>query len=63
MSRNICGSPTCVSFPVEVLTGEVATWQQYARGFTGQVVWLAIWLLLYLLVWKRGRRHYGAVGG
>ena len=37
--------------------------QQYARGFAGQVIWLAIWLMLYLLVWTRGRRHYGAVGG
>ena len=55
--------PYVVSFPVEVLTGDVETLGQYARGFTGQVVWLLIWLALYLLVWKRGRRHYGAVGG
>jgi len=55
--------PYVVSFPVEILTGDVSTLGQYARGFTGQVVWLAIWMSLYLLVWKRGRRHYGAVGG
>ena len=55
--------PYVVSFPVEILTGAVTTWQQYARGFTMQVIWLAIWLLLYLLVWRRGRRRYGAVGG
>ena len=41
----------------------VTTTAQYARGFAGQLIWLAIWLLLYLLVWTRGRRHYGAVGG
>jgi ABC-2 type transport system permease protein len=55
--------PYVVSFPVEILTGAVATWQQYARGFAMQIIWLAIWLLLYLLVWRRGRRRYGAVGG
>ncbi|MBA2685539.1 MAG: ABC-2 family transporter protein [Gemmatimonadaceae bacterium] len=55
--------PYVLSFPVEILTGAVTTWQQYARGYAGQLVWLAIWLLLYLLVWTRGRRHYGAVGG
>ena len=55
--------PYIVSFPVQVLTGAVTTTAQYARGFAGQVIWLAIWLMLYLLVWTRGRRHYGAVGG
>jgi ABC-2 type transport system permease protein len=55
--------PYMLSFPVEVLTGSVTTVAQYARGFAGQIVWLAIWMLLYLLVWKRGRRRYGAVGG
>ena len=63
-ARGACsGFPTCVSFPVEVLTGAVNTTADYARGFAGQVIWLAIWLLLYLLVWTRGRRRYGAVGG
>lgn len=55
--------PYVLSFPVEALTGEVTTAQQYLRGFAGQVVWLAIWLALYVIVWRRGRRHYGAVGG
>ncbi|MBK5187282.1 MAG: ABC-2 family transporter protein [Gemmatimonadaceae bacterium] len=55
--------PYVLSFPVELLTGSVTTMQQYVRGFAGQIIWLTIWLLLYLLVWRRGRRHYGAVGG
>jgi ABC-2 type transport system permease protein len=55
--------PYVLSFPVEILTGAVTTGRQYARGFAGQASWLAIWLLLYLLVWTRGRRRYGAVGG
>jgi ABC-2 type transport system permease protein len=55
--------PYVLSFPVQVLTGTVTTAAQYARGFAGQLIWLAIWLMLYLLVWSRGRKHYGAVGG
>jgi ABC-2 type transport system permease protein len=55
--------PYVLSFPVEILTGAVTTTEQYLRGFAGQVIWLSIWLLLYLMVWTRGRRHYGAVGG
>ena len=55
--------PYVLSFPVQVLTGTVTTTAQYVRGFAGQLIWLAIWLMLYLLVWTRGRRHYGAVGG
>lgn len=55
--------PYVLSFPVEVLTGTVTTAGDYARGFAGQIVWLAIWMSLYLLVWNRGRRRYGAVGG
>ena len=55
--------PYVLSFPVEILTGSVQTWQQYARGYAGQIVWLSIWILLYALVWSRGRQHYGAVGG
>ena len=55
--------PYVLSFPVEVLTGSVMSTAQYARGFAAQIVWLAIWMALYLLVWKRGRRRYGAVGG
>jgi ABC-2 type transport system permease protein len=55
--------PYVLSFPVEVLTGSVMSTAQYARGFAAQIVWLAIWVGLYLLVWRRGRRRYGAVGG
>jgi ABC-type uncharacterized transport system permease subunit len=55
--------PYMLAFPVEVLTGSVSTPAVYLRGFTGQVVWLAVWWALYRLVWRRGRRHYGAVGG
>jgi ABC-2 type transport system permease protein len=48
---------------VEILTGGIATPRELLRGFAMQVVWLLIWWLAYRLVWRRGMRHYGAVGG
>lgn len=55
--------PYVLAFPVGVLTGAVATPGALARGFLGQVVWLVVWWGAYRLVWRRGRVHYGAVGG
>jgi ABC-2 type transport system permease protein len=55
--------PYMLAFPVEVLTGEVATPGALARGFAGQAVWLAAWWGAYRLVWRRGLVRYGAVGG
>ena len=52
-----------LSFPVEVLTGQIVAPDELARGFAGQIVWLGIWYGLYRLVWTRGIRRYGAVGG
>jgi ABC-2 type transport system permease protein len=55
--------PYTLAFPVDLLTRDITTPGDIARGFAGQVVWLALWLGVYLFVWRRGRRHYGAVGG
>ena len=55
--------PYVLAFPVGVLTGEVATPGALARGFAGQVVWLAVWWGAYRVVWRRGLVKYGAVGG
>jgi ABC-2 type transport system permease protein len=55
--------PYMLAFPVEVLTGEVTTADAYLRGFAGQLAWLAVWWGAYRLVWWRGVRRYGAVGG
>ena len=55
--------PYILSFPVEVLTGAVHTWAGYWQGFLGQATWLVVWWGLYLVVWRRGLKHYGAVGG
>ena len=51
-----------VSFPVEVLMGQVqgtALWQ----GFALQTGWLAAAVTLYALIWRAGVRQYAAVGG
>jgi ABC-2 type transport system permease protein len=55
--------PYMLAFPVELLTGEIEGMRAIARGFGGQIVWLAAWWVLYRVVWSRGIRHYGAVGG
>lgn len=55
--------PSMLAFPVDVLTGAVHGRDAYLRGFGAQLLWLAIWWLLYRLVWARGLRRYGAVGG
>ncbi len=55
--------PYMIAFPVEVLTGASASADELLRGFGWQCLWLAAWIGAYLLVWTRGRRRYGAVGG
>ena len=55
--------PYVLAFPVGVLTGEVTDPAALARGFAGQLLWLAVWWGAYRLIWRRGRVRYGAVGG
>jgi len=52
-----------LAFPVEVLTGAVATFHGYAQGVGTQLAWLLIWLGAYRLAWSRGTRRYEGVGG
>jgi ABC-2 type transport system permease protein len=52
-----------LSFPVEILTGTITAPDEYLRGFVGQGVWLTIWYGVYRVLWSRGVRRYGAVGG
>lgn len=51
-----------VSFPVEVLTGQVRG-AALLEGFLFQLGWLALAYALYRLLWKFGLRRYTAVGG
>lgn len=50
------------AFPVEVLTRQVAA-ADLPTAFAIQTAWLALALVLYVLVWRRGLRRYTAVGG
>jgi ABC-2 type transport system permease protein len=54
--------PYMLAFPVDLLTG-AAQGAAVVRGFVGQVVWLAAWIAAYRVLWSRGLRRYGAVGG
>jgi ABC-2 type transport system permease protein len=55
--------PYMLAFPVEVLTGVAPLGEPYLRGLAWQLFWLFMWFGAYLLVWSRGVRRYGAVGG
>jgi len=55
--------PYTIAFPVSLLTGEGAWEHNIVRGFAGQIVWLAVWWLVYRWVWRNGLKQYGAVGG
>ena len=55
--------PWMLAFPVELLTGAVSAPSAIMRGFAMQVLWLAAWWLAYRVIWWRGLRRYGAVGG
>ncbi len=50
-----------LSFPVEIIIGRVSG-GELALGFAVQLVWLAIFIALYRLLWVRGLRAYSAVG-
>ncbi|HEX6966072.1 MAG TPA: ABC-2 family transporter protein [Gemmatimonadaceae bacterium] len=60
---NVLWFPWMLAFPVQVLTGSISTRAELVHGFAMQLVWLAVWWLAYRFVWRRGMRHYGAVGG
>ncbi len=51
-----------VGFPVEVLTGQLDR-AGLTTGFAIQAGWLLLALSLYAVMWRRGQRHYAAVGG
>lgn len=49
------------AFPVELALGRVPP-DQIAAGFALQVVWLAVAVILFRVVWAAGIRQYSAVG-
>ncbi|HEX9105656.1 MAG TPA: ABC-2 family transporter protein [Longimicrobiales bacterium] len=59
---NFLWFPWMLAFPVGVLTGAVPD-SALLPGFAAQLGWALAWAAVYALVWQRGLRHYGAVGG
>lgn len=51
-----------VGFPVEILMGKLST-SQLIAGYIFQAIWCGIAWGLYRYLWRRGLRHYAAVGG
>lgn len=51
-----------VSFPVEVITGQLNR-ADLLTGFALQSAWLLVALALYTHLWRRGVRRYSAIGG
>jgi ABC-2 type transport system permease protein len=51
-----------IGFPVEILTGQLSQ-AEILTGFALQIGWLLVAFGLYRRVWRRGLRHYAAVGG
>jgi ABC-2 type transport system permease protein len=51
-----------VGFPVEVLNGQL-TQGEILQGFVFQFSWMVAAIGLYVLMWRKGVRHYAAVGG
>jgi ABC-2 type transport system permease protein len=51
-----------VGFPIEVLTGHLASSELF-YGFSCQLGWLSIAVILSRLAWRSGLRRYSAVGG
>ncbi|HVZ02527.1 MAG TPA: ABC-2 family transporter protein [Dongiaceae bacterium] len=51
--------PWMVNFPVELLAGGVPPFP----GFAMQAAWLAVMVAFHRILWARGRKRFGAVGG
>lgn len=49
-------------FPVEILTGQLSP-AAMAAGFAIQTGWLLVSLGLFVIIWRRGLKHYSAIGG
>ncbi len=51
-----------VGFPVEILSGMLSS-RELAAGLVLQLAWLAVAIGLTYVMWRRGLRHYTAIGG
>jgi ABC-2 type transport system permease protein len=51
--------PWVVSFPTSVMTGEA----DLTSGFVSQLLWVGLAVIAHRLLWARGLKRFGAVGG
>jgi len=51
-----------VSFPIEVLLGRLSA-SELLMGLVYQISWGVIAFVLFITTWRRGLRHYAAIGG
>ncbi|MEM1486163.1 ABC-2 family transporter protein [Oscillospiraceae bacterium PP1C4] len=51
-----------LGFPIEILLGKLSD-TQVAFGMSIQLIWILIVLMLNLIIWKKGIRHYSSIGG
>lgn len=50
------------SFPIEVYFGKLP-WSEVGRGFSLQVFWILITVLLFKIIWQKGLARYSSYGG
>jgi ABC-2 type transport system permease protein len=51
-----------LGFPIELALGRLDG-RQAAAGLGAAVAWIVVFIVLYRHLWRRGVRHYQAVGG
>ena len=51
-----------IGFPIEVLLGQLNA-SALLTGFVYQGAWFLVALVLFIVIWRSGVRHYTAVGG
>lgn len=53
-----------VGFPVELLTGKLELGSSaIIQNFAIQLTWLIVLLVMFRVMWRQGKKKYGAVGG
>jgi ABC-2 type transport system permease protein len=62
LSKHVTPFYWYLGFPVDVITGRVAGDQLWS-GLLMQALWAVLMVVLYQVLWKKGLRKYGAVGG
>ena len=62
MMVNILPFGYTTQFPVNIINGRFGV-ERVLLGFTGQLIWLLLFMLISRIMWSRGLKRYVAVGG